>query len=106
MVDNSIADQRRSPRRRVLWSGALVFERGAKVIPCVIQSISERGAKVRIGSSEHVPGDDVCLLDEKNRIGYAARIVWRRPTQFRMEFEQSAPLDGPLPRDMRFLRTI
>ena len=105
MNQSSVQDQRRSTRKRVLWSGAIASEREPRLIPCVIRSISESGAQVRVKSDDLIPST-LFLLDRKNLVAHRARTVWRRSDLAGLEFQQSFPIDGPLPREFRFLRTV
>ena len=101
----SVEDRRTSARRRVLWGGVIASAPGTRVIPCVIRSISASGAQVRVSSDEPIP-DDLFLLDEKNRKGHTARIVWRRSALAGLEFQRSFSIDGALPQPLRFLRGV
>jgi hypothetical protein len=105
MGQSSVEDQRRSIRKRVLWSGVIVSDEKARIIPCAIRSISGSGAQIRVDSDDVIPAV-FFLVDRKSLIGYRARTVWRRANFAGVEFEQSVPIDGPLPRELRFLRTV
>jgi hypothetical protein len=48
-------NQRRSPRRRVLKEGKLIFGQGHSVVDCTIDNQSDGGAHIRITSSHGVP---------------------------------------------------
>jgi hypothetical protein len=72
-------DQRRSPRRRVLKEGKLVFGQGHSVVDCTIDNMSDGGAHVRMISSHGVPGD-FYLVEASRGIIHKAEVAWRTTT--------------------------
>jgi hypothetical protein len=71
-------NQRRSPRRRVLKEGKLIFGKAHSVVDCVIDNESQGGAHVRITSSHGVP-QDFYLVEANRGIIHKAEIAWRTP---------------------------
>jgi hypothetical protein len=72
-------EQRRSPRRRVLKEGKLVFGLGHSVVDCTIDNMSEGGAHVRLISSHGVP-QDFYLVEASRGIIHKAEVAWRTTT--------------------------
>lgn len=74
-----IKNQRRSPRRRVLKEGKLIFGQGHSVVDCVIDNMSEGGAHIRMISSHGVP-QDFYLVEANRGIIHKAEVAWRTTT--------------------------
>src|SRR5882757_5007486 len=72
-------NQKRSPRRRVLKEGKLIFGKAHSVVDCVIDNMSEGGAHVRITSSHGVP-QDFYLVEANRGIIHKAEVAWRTTT--------------------------
>jgi hypothetical protein len=72
-------DKRRSPRRRVLKEGKLIFGQGHSVVDCTIDNMSDGGAHVRMISSHGVPGD-FYLVEASRGIIHKAEVAWRTTT--------------------------
>jgi len=72
-------NQRRSPRRRVLKEGKLIFGQGHSVVDCTIDNQSDGGAHIRITSSHGVP-EDFYLVEANRGIIHKAEVAWRTTT--------------------------
>jgi hypothetical protein len=72
-------NQRKSPRRRVLKEGKLIFGKAHLVVDCVIDNMSEGGAHVRITSSHGGP-QDFYLVEANRGIIHKAEVAWRTTT--------------------------
>ncbi len=72
-------EQRKSPRRRVLKEGKLVFGHGHSIVDCTIDNMSEGGAHVRLTSSHGVPGE-FYLIEASRGIIHKAEVAWRTTT--------------------------
>ena len=72
-------NQRRSPRRRVLKEGKLIFGKAQSVVDCVIDNMSEGGAHIRMISSHGVP-QDFYLVEANRGIIHKAEVAWRTTT--------------------------
>lgn len=72
-------NQRKSPRRRVLKEGKLIFGQGHSVVDCTIDNQSEGGAHIRITSSHGVP-EDFYLVEANRGIIHKAEVAWRTTT--------------------------
>lgn len=71
--------QRKSPRRRVLKDGKLVFGQAQSVIDCTIDNVSEGGAHVRLSSSHGLP-EEFYLVETTKAIIHRAVVAWRTTT--------------------------
>ena len=71
--------QRKSPRRRVLKDGKLVFGQSQSVIDCTIDNMSDGGAHVRISSSHGVP-EEFYLVETTKAVIHRAAVAWRTTT--------------------------
>lgn len=72
-------EERKSPRRRVLKEGKLVFGATQAVIDCTIDNQSDGGAHIRMQSSHGVP-DDFYLVEANRGIIHKAEVAWRTTT--------------------------
>jgi len=89
-------NQRRSPRRRVLKEGKLIFGQGHSVVDCTIDNMSEGGAHVRITSSHGVP-QDFYLVEANRGIIHKAEVAWRTTTGIGLRI--LGPLDDAAARE-------
>jgi hypothetical protein len=72
-------NDRKSPRRRVLKEGKLIFGQGHSVVDCVIDNESAGGAHVRVTSSHGVP-EEFYLAEATRGIIHRAEVAWRTTT--------------------------
>ena len=77
-------DVRSNPRRRILKSGKIGFNRGA-VIDATVRNLSETGALLHVESVLDIP-DDFTLLIEADNFKRQCKIVWRQPTKIGVRF--------------------
>jgi hypothetical protein len=81
-------DKRKTPRRRVLKEGKIVYADAMRVIDCTIRDMSEEGARLLIANTLGVP--DTFLLYEKSAEAlHPATVVWRQNNALGIKF------DGP-----------
>ncbi len=98
-------DARSAKRSRVLLSGKIVYGDGAYSVSCTIYDISSSGARVAIPKGQSLPGE-VYLIDIKNRVAYAARVVRFQVPIFGLQFTATYPLSKPLKPQLEFLRRL
>jgi hypothetical protein len=72
-------ERRRTPRRRVLKEGKLIFAQAQSVVDCTIDNASEGGAHVRITSSQGVP-QEFYLVEASRGVIHKAEVAWRTTT--------------------------
>jgi len=97
--DDEVGDGRASPRRRVLFSGKLVYGPTDMTLDCAISDLSKTGARVRLSGPEPLV-EPIYLVDLRNGLAYRARQAWRRAALVGLEFSdyydlRNAPPDIP-----------
>ncbi len=79
-------DKRKTPRRRVLKEGKIVFADGKCLLDCTIRDMSDNGARLLIASTVGVP-ERFHLFQKSSGLFYGARVVWRQPGAVGVQFE-------------------
>ena len=74
--DAQTTDRRKTPRRRVLKDGKLIFGPGRSVVDCTIDNMSDGGAHVRLVGSHGLP-PEVFLAEATRGIVHKAEVAWR-----------------------------
>ena len=72
-------NERKSPRRRVLKEGKVVFGLAQSVVDCTIDNMSDGGAHIRMTSSHGLP-HDFYLVEANRGIIHKAEVAWRTTT--------------------------
>jgi hypothetical protein len=72
-------EDRKSPRRRVLKEGKVVFGQTQAVIDCTIDNQSEGGAHIGLQKSHGLP-EDFYLVEANRGIIHKAEVAWRTTT--------------------------
>ena len=72
-------NERKSPRRRVLKGGKIIFGKGQSVVDCTIDNASEGGAHIRVASTHELP-QEFHLAEASRGIIHRAEVAWRTPT--------------------------
>ena len=73
--EGEVQEQRKSPRKRVLMGGHIVFNGGRSTIDCIIHNWSDSGALLRVRSPIGIPASfDLVTSDKASR---TCRIVRR-----------------------------
>jgi len=98
-------DRRGSDRRRVLLAGRLVYGLTDFTADCMIRDLTETGARVRLRTDVLVH-EPVWLIERIAGIAHGATIVWRRPPELGLHFEQSIDLNQPIAGPLRHLRRL
>jgi methyl-accepting chemotaxis protein len=73
-------ERRKNPRRRVLKSGTISFDRGES-LDCVVRNISELGACLELESRVNIPDDFTLIVKTANMIRLC-HVVWRASGNF------------------------
>ena len=100
-----VVNDRKAPRKRTLIGGKVVYGEGVFVRDCSIRDVSERGARITLPKGECIP-TRVFLLDRRNPIAYEARVCWIKAPDFGLAFVNTYPLDGPIPKDLDYLKSV
>lgn len=96
----SKADTRKSPRRRVLKEGKVIFGKAQSVVDVTIDNMSEGGAHIRMLSSHGLPGE-FYLAEASRGVIHRAEVAWRTATG--MGLRLIGPLEDAAAREA-FLR--
>jgi len=72
-------EHRRSPRRRVLKEGKVIFGKAQSVMDVTIDNMSEGGAHIRMLSSHGLP-QDFYLCEAARGVIHRAEVAWRTAT--------------------------
>jgi hypothetical protein len=73
------AEHRKSPRRRALKEGKVIFGKSQSVIDVTIDNVSEGGAHIRMLSSHGLPGE-FYLAEASRGVIHRAEVAWRTAT--------------------------
>jgi hypothetical protein len=96
----SKAEGRKSPRRRVLKEGKVIFGKAQSVVDVTIDNMSEGGAHIRMLSSHGLPGE-FYLAEASRGVIHRAEVAWRTATG--MGLRLLGPLEDAAAREA-FLR--
>jgi hypothetical protein len=94
------AEHRKSPRRRVLKEGKVIFGKAQSIVDVTIDNMSEGGAHIRMLSSHGLPGE-FYLAEASRGIIHRAEVAWRTATG--MGLRLMGPLEDVAAREA-FLR--
>ncbi len=72
-------NQRKTPRRRVLKEGKVIFGLSQSVVDCTIDNVSEGGAHIRLTSSHGLP-EEFYLAEACRGVIHRAEVAWRTTT--------------------------
>jgi hypothetical protein len=72
-------ESRKSPRRRVLKEGKVIFGKAQSVVDVTIDNMSEGGAHIRMLSSHGLPGE-FYLAEASRGVIHRAEVAWRTAT--------------------------
>lgn len=84
-------DERRSSRKRTLFSGKITYSEGAHSLDCTIRDLSETGARISLAKGQGIPSE-VYLIDIRNRMAYEAKVEWCRAPDFGLVFLKTHPV--------------
>jgi hypothetical protein len=79
-------EKRRSPRRRVLKSGSIVFNGGRSVMSCTLRNVSDHGALLKLDNTLSIPSQFVLCFD---RASVHCEIIRRALGELGVEFLSS-----------------
>jgi hypothetical protein len=81
-------DKRKSPRRRVLKEGKIVFADALCLLDCTIREMSDGGARLMISSTMGIP-ETFQLYEKSSGRLYPSTVAWRLSNVIGVKF------DGP-----------
>jgi hypothetical protein len=100
-----VVEGRRSPRKRTLLGGKVIYGDDNRVRDCTIRDISEQGARIALGQGEIIP-TSVFLLDRRNATVYEAKVTWIKAPNFGLRFVNSYSLESELPPELQHIKRI
>jgi hypothetical protein len=81
------ADQfKRSPRKAFERLGWVEFEDGSSILNCVIENISDTGAKLIFKDASEVPDSFILWLSQDGRVARQCQVVRRSGREFGVRF--------------------
>lgn len=98
-----IVEARRTPRKRVILGGKVVYNEGQFTTDCRIRDISEGGARIVLAPGLIIP-TRIVLIDTRNAIAYEAEVIWMKTPDFGVRFLATYALRGGLPPHLQYLK--
>lgn len=78
-------ERRKTPRRRVLKEGKIVYADGLRVLDCTIRDLSPEGAKLIIANTVGLP-DAFHVYEKSSGMLYRASVSWRQANSVGVKF--------------------
>jgi hypothetical protein len=78
-------DLRKTPRRKTLKGGKIVFDDGHSTIECVIRNMSKGGAMLTVTNMWGVPNKFVLKFTSDSAM-YECRVAWKRTPQLGVQY--------------------
>jgi hypothetical protein len=85
-------EKRRSPRRRVLKTGSIVFNGGRSVMSCTLRNISDHGALLKLDNTLSIPSQFVLCFD---RVSVHCEVIRRALGDLAVEFPSGLDHERP-----------
>ena len=85
-----MSERRQTTRNRSLLGGRIIFNNRNSSLDCVVRNLSPTGARIVLGSSVTVPDEFELYLPQKGK-SRLARMKWRNPSEFGVEFLPETP---------------
>lgn len=80
-------DKRRSARRPIRYTAWIALP-NKKLLGCVLNDVSDHGARLDVESADPLPDEFVLLLSSRGKPKRSCRVVWRGENQIGVEFEK------------------
>ncbi len=80
-------EKRRAPRRVLLKSGRIIFNRGRSTVDCVVRNLSKTGARLEVKTVVGIPDAFYLSINESGT--QPCRVVWRRLKEIGVSFERA-----------------
>jgi hypothetical protein len=98
-----IVEARKSPRKRVILGGKIVYNEGSYTYDCRIRDLSDGGARVVVAAGLVIP-THVVLIDTRSSIAYESEVIWLKAPEFGLKFLATHSLKGQLPPQLQYLK--
>ena len=96
-------ERRRSPRKRVLQRGKVVYGEGSFTVDCFIRNLSDRGAHITVQKGISMP-THVYLIDIQAGIAHGAEVASIRSGSFGLKILRSFALAELPDPSLKYLR--
>jgi PilZ domain len=100
-----LAERRARPRRKVLFGGVIVYDRGRGTFNCRIRDLTENGVKISISRTQTLP-PDFYFISIRDQVAYKSRIAWRAGDEAGLTFETTHDLSTNTDPELAYLRQI
>lgn len=100
-----VVNDRKSPRRRTLLGGKVVYGEGKFVRDCRIRDLSETGARISLPKGEFIP-ERIFLLECRRPVAYEAIISWSKAPEFGLRFVNTYQLKREVPLELQYLVSL
>lgn len=104
-VPPSPAERRAKPRKKVLFSGVIVYGEGHYAINCRIRDLTDTSARLVLPANENVP-EEFFLINMKEQTAHKARMIWRKKDEAGLALEASYDLRTLSGRKLSYLVPI
>jgi hypothetical protein len=86
-IEMTNIDKRRSPRRPIRYTAWVALPEKS-LIGCVLNDVSDHGARLDVENSADLPDHFVLLLSNRGTPKRNCKVVWRGDNQLGVEFEK------------------
>lgn len=97
-----LANRRPAGRKRAFLGCKIIYEEGRYSLPCTIRNISPGGVRIAFATGERMPSR-FYLINERERTGHKARIIWVSHAEAGVELESTFPLHA-IPAELSYLK--
>ena len=83
-------ERRREPRQVAFWNGKIGYNQRKFRMSCLVQNVSNSGAKLTVSYGSDVP-DDFCLTIPRREVAYFVKVRWRKQEAIGVEIKSGTP---------------
>jgi hypothetical protein len=97
-------ERRKAPRRRVLFTGKIVYINNSYSADCTIRDLSTGGARILVRADAMLA--DPFLIVVKEAVVHQSRTAWIGLPLVGLEFVKSTPLSGEAPLHLKAIQRL
>ena len=97
-----LANRRPAQRKRAFLGCRIVYAEGRYSFACTIRNIAPGGVRIAFAQGERLPSS-FYLINERERTGHKARIIWASEAEAGVELESTFPLHA-IPPELSYLK--
>jgi hypothetical protein len=97
-----VIEARKTPRKRVILGGKVVYNEGSYTTDCRIRDVSGGGARIVLSPGIVIP-TRVVLIDTRNATAYESEVVWMKAPDFGLKFLGTYSMRA-LPAHLQYLK--